>query len=246
MKFLISLICLFHLSFSQFEDQYKEALALEKSKNDAKAMIIYDQILSVDSNQIVALTHGANVSTQLGVVSNDMNLKLSYFYKAMDYSNKAMKVNPDYDEAYISHARAMGRLALMSETKQQLTMAREIKKNVDKAVELNPNNGIAWHILGKWYFKFADLSWFERSIAGLIYGSVPKATFKEAKSAFKKAMDIQPTFISHRLEYAKTCIKLDEILEAKSYLEEVLEANIVLSTDQVYKNEAKKLLADLN
>ena len=246
MKLFLCLLCSLSLVFSQFDKEYKEALRLEKAKEDAKAMIIYDQILALDSNQVTALTHGANVSTQLGVVSNDKNLKISYFYKAMDYATKAMKLNPNYDEAYISHARAMGRLALMSETKQQLAMSYEINKNVDKATEINPENGIAWHILGKWYFKFADLSWFERTMAGIIYGKVPKATFKESKAAFKKAMDIQPTFISHKLEYAKSCIELDEFIEAKSYLEEVLSAKIVLSTDRVYKNEAKKLLADMD
>ena len=245
MRNVILVLIFLNLLSGQFESEYKEALALEKSNEDAKALMIFQQILEKDSNQTTALVHAANLSTQLGVNAKDKDLMISYYFQGIDYAEKAMKVAPEYDEAYISHARAYGRLALISPTKQQLEMSFIIKKHVDKAVELNPNNDIAWHILGKWYYRFADLSWFERTIAGIIYGEVPDASFEESKEAFKKALTIRPKGIAHLVEYAKACIELDQIIEAKANLDQAIAEPIVLSTDNVYKREASYLLKEL-
>ena len=245
MKIISILLILINISSAQLENLYKEALALEKAKEDAKALILFQRILEQDSNHVEALVHSANLSTQLGVNSNDRDIMIGYFYQGIDYSEKAKRVAPEYDEAYLSYARSYGRLALISPTKQQLEISKIVKTNVDKALELNPENDIAWHILGKWYFRFADLSWFERTMAGLIYGDVPEATFEEAKVAFQKALDIRPKGIAHRVELAKTCIELDHIAEAKTNLDMVIDAPILLSTDNVYKREARQILSSL-
>lgn len=246
MKYIIFSLILGHCLFSQFDAMYNNAKQLQRELKDEQALQIYDQILAIDSNQVNALTNGANLSTQIGFRAQDRNIQINYFFKAIDYSKKAIQVAPEKDEPYLSYARSLGRLALISGTKQQLELSKEIKENIDKALKINPENDISWHVLGKWYYKFADLSWFERSIAGIIYGSVPKATFEQAKDAFKNAMNIRPKGIGHRLEYAKTCIALDQLNEARTILAEIESIPITLSIDETYKRQARALLADLN
>jgi tetratricopeptide (TPR) repeat protein len=137
-------------------------------------------------------------------------------------------------------------MAQILSVKEQLIMSKKVKYSAEKAVELNPNNDIAWHIIGKWHFRISELSWFEKTMANVIFGGIPKdASFEVAKYSFEKALTIKPNSIAHHVELAKTLIELDQDDKAKLLLEKVLTLNASESNDPEYLEEAKKILKKL-
>lgn len=74
-------------------------------------------------------------------------------------------------EKYDSHYAVHQWYAIMLDAKAHLDGLRarihvleEIKKHMEKAVELNPEDSISHYILGEFAFQIADLSWIEKKI----------------------------------------------------------------------------------
>ena len=71
--------------------------------------------------------------------------------------------------------------------KEQMEAARYIKDSADKAIELDPRNDLAWHVLGRWHRVLSDVNMFKRGLASLIYGKLPQTTTEEAVKCFENA-----------------------------------------------------------
>jgi tetratricopeptide (TPR) repeat protein len=99
--------------------------------------------------------------------------------------------------------------------------------------------------MGRWHFTLADLSWFERKIAGLIYATPPKASFEEAAEFFQQAIEMAPGEVRHHLFLGKTFIQLGKNDEAKGALNAALAITAETDSDKILQKEAEELLAEL-
>lgn len=177
----------------------------------------------------------------------DGDQKAQYFQKSETFGRRATKLNPEGSMGHLSLSIALGKVALDAGPKQRIKMSKEIKKEADLALKYDPNNDLAYHVLGRWNRKLANLSWIEKGFANMFLGGVPKgATNEEAVKDFKKAIEINPEYINHHLELAKTYIEMDKDDLAKAELKKCEKLKIFDSDDPKYKKEAKELLEDLD
>ncbi|MEQ2187993.1 hypothetical protein GOODEAATRI_010406 [Goodea atripinnis] len=58
---------------------------------------------------------------------------------------------------------------------------------LQRSIELNPKDATSLHILGYWCFAFAELPWYQRKVAAVIFSKPPTSTFEEALEFFLKA-----------------------------------------------------------
>ena len=141
---------------------------------------------------------------------------------------------------------AIGRVALDAGAKERVRLSKEIKKEVDLAIKLDPNDDIAYHVLGRWNRKLANLSWIERGFANMFLGGVPEdASEENAAAAFKKAIELNPGYINHHLELGMTYEMMDMEEEAKAEYQKCLNLPKSSAADDKHKVTAQEKLDDL-
>jgi tetratricopeptide (TPR) repeat protein len=182
----------------------------------------------------------------LGEIKTNKKDRKLFFQNGLDFANKAVEINPEGSKGYLWQSIALGRVALDAGKKEQVRLSKEVKASVEKALELNPNDDFAWHVLGRWHRKMATLGWIQRQFANLFLGGIPKdASVEESANCFKKAIEINPDHINHHLELAITYEKLKEKELAIEEYEKVVNLPKKDSDDESHKIEAKKRIEKL-
>lgn len=181
--------------------------------------------------------------TYVDLGDKEKSEKKSLYLKAEEYARKGIKTDANSSYCHLYLAVAVGKIALFEGGKTKVRLSKEIKGEAIKAIELDPKNDVAYHILGRWHREIASLSRILKAFAKMLYGGLPKASNEEAVKHFKKAIEISPTSIIHHLELAKT---YKEMKEWKLALKEINEVDRLPQTernDWEYKEEAKNMRA---
>ncbi|HTR97292.1 MAG TPA: hypothetical protein VMH61_05275 [Candidatus Acidoferrales bacterium] len=168
--------------------------------------------------------------------------------EAVEHARDALKAAPDSSGGHLWLAVALGRQALSEGPKTKLALSREIKSEVDRALAIDPQLGRAWHVLGIWNEKLASLNFMERMAANTVLGGVPPgASMDNAESAFRKAIELEPDYVNHRLEYGRLLHDLHRDADARRELEKALALPPTSDAlDVRYQSEARTLLAKLH
>lgn len=166
---------------------------------------------------------------------------------AVSRARAAVAAAPESAGGHVWLAVALGRQALKEGPRARLALAREIKSEADRALELDPGNARAHHVLGAWNRKIAGLSVIERMAANAVLGGVPKgASMDNAVSHFEKAIAIEPDYVNHRLELGRTLREMKRWADARRELEQAIALPPTSNPrDPAYQREARALLARL-
>ncbi len=122
--------------------------------------------------------------------------KKALFQKAQDYAKRAIGLNANNAEAYFEMARAQGRLAQFAGVFESLGLAKEMKRNLDRAIELNPKLAGAYVALGLW-----NATLDSGGVKGAIAKSQTGADKRKVNDYFKKAISLEPNNPTHRIEW---------------------------------------------
>ena len=145
--------------------------------------------------------------------------KLERGLQALDCAKKAVDAEAQNSDAHLSVAICYGRLLNLVGTKDKVEYSRKIKERADQAISLNPNSDYAWHMLGRWHRGVADIGGFQRGLARIIYGKIPKGTYQEAAEAFEKAEGLKPDRLAHPIELGITLAEMGNEEDARKALE---------------------------
>jgi len=164
---------------------------------------------------------------------------------AEQHARAAVRVAPDSALGHEWLAIVLGRKALKEGPKARLAMSREIKSEVERALALDPASARAYHVRALWNRKVASLNLVERLAANTVLGGVPKgASMENAVRDLTRAVEIEPWFVSHRLELGRTYLQLDRTDDARRELERAVSLPPGASPrDARLKEEARALLA---
>lgn len=112
--------------------------------------------------------------------------------------------------------------------KARVTELETVKKHMEKAVELNPEDPTNWHLLGNFAYGLADMPWYQRKIVSTIFATPPTGTYEEALDYFLKAEDKKPGFYSMNLLFIGKCYyNLKDKDKAKEFLTKASEVQVV-------------------
>jgi tetratricopeptide (TPR) repeat protein len=145
--------------------------------------------------------------------------KLRLGGQALIYGLRAAALAPADSEAQLSPAITYGKMLAFQGSKERAAASPLIKAAADKAIKLDPKNDVAWHVLGRWHQALADLAGFKRTMAELLYGSLPTSTNEEAIACFEKALALSPTRLRHYIELGRTYAQMGKTSEARTALE---------------------------
>jgi tetratricopeptide (TPR) repeat protein len=180
-------------------------------------------------------------ATTLGASISPAGVKRSMLEKAQGYANQAIKLDANNANAYFELSRADGRLAQFTGILQSLGLAGEVKRSLNKAIELNPKLDGAYVGLGLWNAELISKGFIATRAAG--------ANRDDVIPNLEKAIALAPTAIAHRIEYSNALLDLDRNgnkAAAIAQLQKAVSFAPVTYWDKVDLLTAKKKLSDLS
>ncbi|HNR67288.1 MAG TPA: tetratricopeptide repeat protein [bacterium] len=240
---LFLLLCSVAMLFAQeaAPDWMAIGNAAYESFDDAKAVASYEAIIAVDSNNCEALWKASRSHVIVGELEGKAAQE-THYPKAEKLARRAAVLCPENVDTQLNLAIAVGRLAILRGGKTKVELSKEVKERAEKAIQLNPQEDIAYHVLARWNREVAILSGVKKALAKIIYGGLPPASREKAVELFQQAIAIDPNYIIHHYELGLTYETLGKWAEAKSAYEQALHLTAVSPRDKKYQAEAKQQL----
>jgi len=163
--------------------------------------------------------------------------------EAEKLARRAGSIRPSDSKGHAYLAVAVGKLALFEGGKRKVELSKEVKAEAEKALELDPNEDVALHVLAIWNREMVELGWLLRSFAQLLYGKFPPASLEAALADLRRASELKPDVIPHHVELGITLASAKRWAEAKTELEKGLALPTAWVTDDYYRAQARSSLA---
>ena len=166
-------------------------------------------------------------------------------YAGFEYADKALKIDDGRAESHKWYGILIGRVGEIEGTEQKIKNSYPMAEHTQKAIELDPDDAGNYHVMGRWHFALADLSWIERKIASWVYATPPEASFEEARGYFKQAIIKDPEDIRNYVWLGKALEELDDEDGAGQAYKQALGIEASSDSDKILQEEARELLEDL-
>jgi len=240
----ISLIQPFENQVQDVSMLLKEAQQHESAFRENEAFLKYAEIVHLQPANLTVLCKCSELCTYIGGRQHEKLKKADYFKAAKTYAAAALKLNSNSSEANVVMAMAIGRLTLMASGKDKIVSVNDVKAYAEKAIKLDPFNFKAYHVLGKWNYEISNLNLFEKTLAKLFYGDVPKASLHDAIINYEKARAINPGYVLNYLELAKAYYRNEEKKKAIALLTLMMSLPNNVFDDTRIKVEGTRLLKE--
>ena len=164
---------------------------------------------------------------------------------SLEYAQRAATLAPNNAEAQLSPAISYGKMLPFMGSKEQVDASPRIKQAVDRALQLDPKNDTAWHILGRWNRVLADMNPLKRMLAGALYGNLPVTTNEAAEKCLLKAIAINPNRLIHYIELGRIYAAMGRKEDARKFIEKGLSMPNKEKDDPEMKAIGQELLKKL-
>jgi tetratricopeptide (TPR) repeat protein len=155
-----------------------------------------------------------------------------------------VQASPDSADGHYILAAAIGRASLTKSKKERVRRAAEIRTEALRAIELNPQQDRAYHVLGRWNAEVMRLSGLQRFLAKSFMGGAvfSQASWNHAIEYLAKAVELVPASIYHRLDLAEVYVDRDRYREARELLSAIGDLSVYDAMDPTYQEQAAALL----
>jgi tetratricopeptide (TPR) repeat protein len=184
----------------------------------AEALEFYLPAEKLDPNNVRLLVRIAREYRHLMSDATKASEKLQLGTTALDYARRAVALAPENPETQLALAISYGKVQPMLETKQRIATSRLIKSATDKVIALDPNNDLAWQVLGRWYRALAEVGPVKRAWVQVAYGDLPHAKYEDAVCCFEKAIALNPNRLMHCIELGRTYAQMGRDADARKLI----------------------------
>ncbi len=122
------------------------------------------------------------------------------FRHAVQAAKRCIQIEETNGNGHTWLAAALGNTAMYEGAKTKVQLCNQIKAELTRAIALNPNDDIAYSILGSFYREIAHISWVEKQLALAFLGRIPDGTYEDSEKALAKAIAINPAIMRHWYE----------------------------------------------
>jgi tetratricopeptide (TPR) repeat protein len=207
----------------------------------------FESALALDPNSYEANWRLALTLITLGAETPD-SVKSperdSLFAEAEHCARRAVAADSLGADGHFLLARAIGQTALTKGKKERIRLGGEVRSEALRAIELNPKHDGAYHVLGRWNAELMRLSGFSRFFARQFLGGdiFKEASWAAAISNMERAVELDSSRITHRLDLARVYIDRKRYTDARRQLEAVEALPVRDFEDPRYKEQAAVLL----
>lgn len=234
----------FPLSAQTAADLIRQGDEYYSQFDDAKALEEYIAAVKLEPENYEALWKTARAYFDLGDLmepkdKNAVEEQRKLFTESYKHARQAVRANPNDTWGHFFYSAAQGKYVLTQGKKEQINASKTIKDEIEKAIELNPENDLAYHALGIWHRTMAEIGGAKRLLGGMLYGSIPKGTNEESEKYLKKAIELNPEYTNHHLELGRTYLAMENYDLAKQEFQKTLELPDTTSKCSLNKKEAQ-------
>lgn len=227
------------------DELIKKGDQLDAQFKSAEAAAVFLEAQKLEPDNVEILCRLAKTHDEAMVDTDSRKEQKRLAQAALDYAKRAAELHPKSAKAHLSMAITCGRLAPYLDNKAKIAHSKLVKEHAEKALELEPSNSYAHHVLGAWNYEMASLSPLLRTLVKLIYGALPTASFEQAESFFQKAVALAPHKVSHRIELGRTYAALNKKDLAREEISTGLSLPEREKDDPNTKRRGKETLAKL-
>uniref|UniRef100_A0A1A8G8X6 Regulator of microtubule dynamics protein 1 n=1 Tax=Nothobranchius korthausae TaxID=1143690 RepID=A0A1A8G8X6_9TELE len=258
-SFLLGLPALSYLSYEAVRWVQSSAVvwALDEEKVLEQADYLYGCAETERLYQLLLQykdSDNAEFLWRLARASRDLSLlpdtpperKKQLVFEAFGYAQRALERDDTCFAAHKWYAVCLSDVGDFEGVKVKIGNSYIIREHLEKAIKLNPKDATSLHILGFWCFAFAELPWYQRKVAALIFASPPMSTYEEALEFFLQAEQVDPNFYSKNLlMLGKTYLAMKEKQKALLWLTKAKDYPAHTLEDKEVHKEAVNLLKRL-
>ena len=141
-----------------------------------------------------------------------------------------------------------GRVALSKGKRDKVKYAGSVHDEVHEALRLDQTHAGALHVLGMWNAEIMRLSRIERWAARNLLGGgvLGEANWDNAQAYLERAVAIEPSRITHRLDLAGVYADRGETAKAREQYEMIARLAVTDYNDPEYKKLAEERLRSLH
>ncbi len=234
------------VNFAQDLESY---LAKADSLSDAfkfnEAVTVLEKANQKFPNNWKVLWRLSRENIYIGNATKDDDKREAIYEKAFALADQAVKAGPDQAVTYLRRAIANGKIALSKGVFSVGGIVNAARADLKKTIQLgnggNYVQAVAHYVLGRTHAKVSEKWKPARSVLGLGW-----ADLEVALKEYQKAIDLYPNFVMFYVDYAKAEMRNDNYEKAKQLLEKALTVPNKDVDDPKLKEEAKKLLKEVN
>lgn len=209
----------------------KKAHELQSQYKETEALSVYEQIIADDAVNFEALYNASLLHNKMGERFTDDTRKLEHFTTAKNYAQRAYNLDSEDVRSNYAMALSLSAMAMVSGPKQRLALTNQVKTYLDAALAADSNHAESWHLLGRWYFKMANLNFAEVAATKVIFGGVKgKASNLDAVNAMEKAIMHNPLNLRYYYDLATIYQEMKDKAACTATLERALSLNLDLHT----------------
>lgn len=168
-----------------------------------------------------------------------------YLLKAETAARRCIELNEKDANGHTWLAGTLGNIAVFEGSRAKVRMCTEIKKEISRALELNPQDDIALSIQGTFYRVLGNINWFERQLAQTFLGRIPDGGYPESELSFYKAIKISPLNMRNFYELGLLYLDWGKDENAKQAFINAQKCPILIGSDKKRLAEIKKELSKL-
>lgn len=154
--------------------------------------------------------------------------------KGISLATQAIEMDSSCALGHIAAGVGRGRLTFFVDNGTKVKLAADAQQDALAALAADPDNDLAHHLLGRWHFEMSQVNFVVRTMIRVVFGTALKpGTLQEALEAYQKAAELNPGRLIHRVELARTALRLGhtslaarELLVAEGLVVEDINAHL--------------------
>ncbi|MFZ4682599.1 MAG: tetratricopeptide repeat protein [Terrimicrobiaceae bacterium] len=223
----------------------KQGDVLDRKLQPAGALEFYLPAEKLSPDNVPLLLRIARQYRHLAGEKVSVAEKLRLSQTGLGYAKRAVELAPNNAEANLSVAISYAKMTSLLDSKEKLEATRKIKVAVDKAIALDSHQDLAWHVLGVWHQRLAEIGTVKRAAARVLYGEIPEGSSEQAQICLQKAIKLNPQRLSHYIELGAVFAYIGKPDEARKNLEKGLSMPNTDAGDPDSKDRGREILSSL-
>jgi tetratricopeptide (TPR) repeat protein len=180
----------------------------------APAIRTYESVLSESPRDTSILWRLSRAYVCVGEVEENVPQRVTLMKKAESYARSCIAVDPGNWQGHTWLGAALGYLALDTGVQEQIALSRDLLRETEVALSLNPQNDIALSIRGSFFRALGNVGWFKRQMAKIFLGDIPEGGFVEAEKSLQEAVALAPDIMRHEYELGVLYMDMGRTREA--------------------------------
>ena len=230
------LSCTGWLRAADSADLIREGLAAESRLETRRALDLFLAAEQAGPADAFLLQKIARQYSDLAVDLKTSAEKKATLERALDYSLRAVALDPNNAENVLSVAVCHGKLAVYSDIRDKVRHSRLVREEAEKAIALSPRYAWAHHLLGRWHTEVASLGFTAQFFLKTFYGGLPPASKTEGVRFLERAVELEPDQLVHRLELGFAYAAANQPTLARS----AFEAGLAMPSREKHDDSAKE------